>query len=162
MSGASTMDQKIRDLLTAPNFAHIATVRRDGTASVTPIWCDLREDLVLVNGMQGRAWPRNLIRDPRVTISVSALGNPYECATLRGHALEPTTDDAEEHFHYLFQKYRGRALPADSDEPTDNDMPGRVLFRVVVESAHYQWQPPPGATEEYDAFLEQIMNSATS
>jgi hypothetical protein len=43
------------------------------------------------------------------------------------------------------------------DRPPDADAPGRVLFRVVVESAHYQWQPPPVATTEYDAFLAQIM-----
>jgi PPOX class probable F420-dependent enzyme len=156
------MDQKIRDLLTAPNFAHIATVRRDGSAAVTPVWVDLRDDLVLVNGMPGRGWPRNLSRDPRVTLSVTALGNPYECATLRGHTLAPTTDDAEEHFRYLFQKYRNRTLPAGDDEPSDDDRSGRILIRVVVESAHYQWQPPPGATDEYDAFLARVMGAATS
>jgi len=157
------MDQKIRDLLTAPNFAHVATVRRDGSAAVTPTWVDLRDDLVLLNGTQGRGWPRNLIRDPRVTVSVSALANPYHCATLRGRALAPTTDDAEEHFQHLFRKYRDRALPSGGeDEPSDSAMPGRILFRVVVESAHYQWQPPPGAADEYDAFLAQIMNSASS
>ncbi|GIE78011.1 PPOX class F420-dependent enzyme [Actinoplanes philippinensis] len=154
------MDQKLRDLLTGPNFAHVATVRRDGSPSVTPTWVDLRDDLVLLNGMQGRGWPRNLIRDPRVTVSVTALGNPYECATLRGHALAPTTDDAEEHFRHLFRKYRDRTLPTGGDnDPQDNDMPGRILFRVVIESAHYQWQPPPGATEEYDAFLAEILHS---
>jgi PPOX class probable F420-dependent enzyme len=155
------MDEKIRNLLRAPNFAHIATVRRDGSAAVTPVWVDLQGDLALVNGMAGRAWPRNLVRDPRVTLSVSALANPYECATLRGHALDPTTDDAEDHFHQLFKKYRNRTLP-NIDAPPNDDVASRLLFRVVVESAHYQWQPPPDATDEYDAFLARIISSTPS
>jgi PPOX class probable F420-dependent enzyme len=156
------MDEKVRSLLRAPNFAHIATVRRDGSAAVTPVWVDLEGDLVLVNGMTGRAWPRNLTRDPRVTLSVSALANPYECATLRGHALDPTTDDAEDHFHRLFGKYRGRPIPTNIDVPPNVDLPGRVLFRVVVESVSYQYQPPPEATDEYDAFLARMISSTPS
>ncbi|WNV88976.1 TIGR03618 family F420-dependent PPOX class oxidoreductase [Umezawaea sp. Da 62-37] len=149
------MDEKVETLLRAPNFAHIATVRRDGSASATPVWVDLEDDLVLVNGMAGRVWPRNLARDPRITVSVSALANPYECATLRGHALAPTTEDADAHFDRIFEKYRNRTMPPSDDDPQEHD---RLLFRVVVESTHYQWQPPPGATAEYDAFLAQIMN----
>ncbi|PRY36846.1 TIGR03618 family F420-dependent PPOX class oxidoreductase [Umezawaea tangerina] len=156
------MDEKIKNLLRAPNFAHIATARRDGSASVTPVWVDLHEDLVLINGMPGRAWPRNLDRDPRITVSVSALDNPYECATLRGRALAPTTDDAEAHFRRLFEKYRARPLPAEAAAPPDDATPGRLLFRVVVESAHYQWQPPPGATAEFDEFLARMMSAPSS
>src|SRR5690242_2221521 len=159
------MDEKLESLLRAPNFAHVATVRPDGSASVTPVWIDLEGDLVLVNGMAGRAWPRNLIRDPRITLSVSALGNPYECATVGGYALAPTTHDAEDQFRRLFEKYRNRRMPSTPDEPVGTGEPtatDRVLFRVVVESVHYQWQPPPGATDEYDAFLAKIMDSEPS
>ncbi|WP_410673363.1 pyridoxamine 5'-phosphate oxidase family protein [Amycolatopsis sp. cmx-4-68] len=154
------MDEKVSALLRAPNFAHIATTRRDRSASVTPVWVDVEGEHVLVNGTPGRAWARNLSRDPRVTLSVSALGNPYECATLRGHSLTPVAEGAEEHFQRLFRKYRNRTIPASDDTPPDDSF-SRRIFRIEVESVHYQWQPAPDAAEEYDAFLAQMMNPAS-
>ena len=32
----------------------------------------------MLNTAEGRAWPRNLERDPRVTLTVQNLENPYE------------------------------------------------------------------------------------
>jgi PPOX class probable F420-dependent enzyme len=160
MQKEKLVDDKVSALLRAPNFAHIATTRRDGSASVTPVWVDVEGDYVVVNGTPGRAWGRNLSRDPRVTLSVSALDNPYECATIRGHSLSPVADGAEEHFQRLFRKYRNRSIPSSGDTPPDESF-SRRIFRIQVESVHYQWQPAPDAAEEYDAFLAQIMDSAS-
>jgi PPOX class probable F420-dependent enzyme len=159
------MDEKVKSLLRAPNFAHVATVRRDGSAAVTPMWVDLEEDLVLINGVTGRTWTRRLIRDPRVTMTVPALANPYECATLRGYALPPTIEDAGDHMDRLHQKYRNRPIPTplNSLGAAQRGTNERVLFRVVVESASYRYEPPPGATaDEYDAFLAEFISSMSS
>jgi PPOX class probable F420-dependent enzyme len=157
------MDEKVRALLRGPNFAHVATVRPNGSAAVTPMWVDLEGDLVLLNGMPGRAWPRNLIRDPRVTICVSAVDNPYECATLRGRALEPTTGDAAEQFHQMMSKYRPEMpTPPGTQREESQAVMDRILFRVVVEKVLYQWQPGPGADDEYIAWVTEMMSSMGS
>lgn len=158
------MDERVRKLLLAPNFAHVATARADGTASVTPTWVDWQDGHILLNSTPRRAWVKNLMRDPRVTLAVSALDNPYECATIRGHVVDTTTDGAEEHFAQLFAQYRNRSMPSNDDaaEPDPHDPDRRKLIRIAVDSTHYQWQPGPGATEEYDAFLAEIMNSAAT
>ncbi|MBN9795543.1 PPOX class F420-dependent oxidoreductase [Pseudonocardia sp. TMWB2A] len=164
MTRRDTMDEKILALLLGPNFAHVATARADGSPSVTPTWVDWRDDHVLLNSTPGRAWVKNLTRDPRVTLSVSAVDNPYECATIRGHMVATTTDGAEEHFTQLFAQYRNRPMPFgdDGDEPDSQDPDRRELVLIAVDSTHYQWQPGPGASEEYDAFLAQIMNPPTA
>jgi PPOX class probable F420-dependent enzyme len=158
------ISERVRNLLLEPNFASVATVRRDGSAAVTPMWVDLDGDAVLLNGEIGRAWTRRLSRDPRVTLTVSALTNPYECATLRGNALAPTADNAEEQYQRLWGKYRNRPMPAPLDIGGALRLgpSARVLFRVVVESASYRYEPPPKANaDEYDAFLAQLASKVS-
>jgi Pyridoxamine 5'-phosphate oxidase len=53
------------------NFAYLGAIRSDGSAAVTPVWVDLADDLVVVNGVTGRAWAKHLLADPRVTVCVT-------------------------------------------------------------------------------------------
>jgi PPOX class probable F420-dependent enzyme len=102
-----TLDDRDRALLEAPNFAHVATLRRDGTPEVVPVWVDVDGDRVLLNSAEGRSWPKNLDRDPRVTVTVTNMENPYEYVTIRGHLAEKTTEGADEHIDKLAKKYLG-------------------------------------------------------
>ena len=44
-----------RDLLDSKkSFAHIATLMKDGTPQVTPVWIDFKDGKVLVNSARGR------------------------------------------------------------------------------------------------------------
>jgi PPOX class probable F420-dependent enzyme len=140
------VDRRIKSLIEGRNFGHIATARRDGSAAVNPIWVDLEEDVVLINGTKDRAWTANVGRDPRVTLSVCAISNPYECATLRGTAHSIDTDPIA-HFDRLFRKYRGAALPAGTE------IGDRVLFSIAVERTRYRFEPPPGSGGRFDEWL---------
>jgi PPOX class probable F420-dependent enzyme len=103
----TTLDDRDRELLEAPNFAHVATLRHDGTPQVVPVWVDVDDDRVLLNSVEGRSWPRNLERDPRVTLTVTNMESPYEYVTIRGHLAEKTTEGADEHIDKLAKKYLG-------------------------------------------------------
>ena len=93
-----------REILTGKNFAHLATLMRDGSPQVTPVWVDFDGTNVLVNAVAGRVKVRNMDRDPRVALSV------LECG-------KPDTPDEDRKFLILlmadeeYQRNRRRRLP---------------------------------------------------
>ena len=104
---AATISEKERALLEAPNFAHVATVRADGSPHGVLVWVDLEGDRVALNSAEGRAWPRNVERDPRISLTIANGENPYEYVEIRGRVVERTTEGADEHIDALAKKYMG-------------------------------------------------------
>jgi len=102
---SASIDDRSRELLEAENFAHVATITRDGTPHVAVAWIDVDGDVVQVNSAEGRDWPANLRRDPRVTIVVANHENPYEYVTIKGEAIEITPEGADQHIDSLAKKY---------------------------------------------------------
>ena len=51
-------------------FGTLATVWADGRPHQAVVWYLLRGDTVVINSMVGRAWPTNLLRDPRCSMLV--------------------------------------------------------------------------------------------
>ena len=101
------LETAIRQLLEAKNFAHVATIGKDGTPHVVPVWVHTDGENVFLNSSEGRAWPSNLERDPRVTITVTNHENPYEYVEIRGRVAEKTHEGAKEHIDELAKKYLG-------------------------------------------------------
>jgi PPOX class probable F420-dependent enzyme len=80
-----------REFLARPRaFATLSTIAADGAPRSAVIWYTLRDEDILVNSAVGRAWPTNLLRDPRYSLS---LENGYEWLGARGTA-EAITDQA--------------------------------------------------------------------
>lgn len=104
---SATIDGRAEELLQAKNFCHVATLRADGSVHGVPVWVDVQDGRPVLNTAEGRAWPANLARDPRVTLTVQNLENPYEYLAVRGTAAERTTDGADEHIDLLAKKYMG-------------------------------------------------------
>lgn len=105
---SATIDDRTLELLRAPNFCQVATLRRDGTPHVTPVWVDEQDGKVVLNTADGRAWPANLKRDARVTLSVQNRDNPYEYVQIRGHEADRTHEGADEHIDQMAKKYLGQ------------------------------------------------------
>ena len=105
---ASPLPDDVRELLEAPNFAHLATLMPDGSPQVTAVWVDYDGQYVLVNTAEGRQKPRNIRRDRRVALSVISQENPYSWATIRGRVVELTHDGADAHIDKLAKKYLGQ------------------------------------------------------
>ncbi len=97
-----------QELIDEPNFAFVATLRKDGTPLVNPIWIDRDGDTILVNSSRGRAWPANLERDGRVTLTVPNRENQYEYVAIRGHLAGVTEEGADAHIDSLAKKYLGQ------------------------------------------------------
>lgn len=119
------------ELLKAKNFCHVATLRADGSVHVAPVWVDVQDGRPVLNSAEGRTWPRNLERDPRVTLTVQNIENPYEYVTIRGRVAERTHEGADEHIDALAKKYLDKDIyPAR--EPGEQ----RVIIRVEPEHVH--------------------------
>jgi PPOX class probable F420-dependent enzyme len=102
---STTIEGRAEELLRGRNFAHIGTLRADGSVQVSPTWVDLQDGRVALNTAEGRAWPRNLERDPRITLEVQNFENPYEYLEIRGRVAERTHEGADEHIDLLAKKY---------------------------------------------------------
>ncbi len=63
-------------LFLGKNFGTVATVRSDGSPHLTVLWLDWDGQNVLLNTAYGRAKPRHLQRDPRVTVTVFPPEDP--------------------------------------------------------------------------------------
>jgi PPOX class probable F420-dependent enzyme len=129
-SSHSTLTEDQVALLREKVLAHVATVMPDGSPHVTPVWVDTDGEAVLFNTAKGRLKYRNLSRDPRVAISLSAKDNDYRTVVMRGRA-EFIEEGADAHIDRLAKKYLG----ADS---YPGRQPGevRVTVRVVPETIH--------------------------
>ena len=120
----ATIPENFRDIFAKKAFAHVATVGRDGTPQVTPVWVDYDGTHVRFNTARGRVKDKNLQRSPKVALSVQDPDNPYRYVQVRGRVVEMTEKDADAHIDALSKKYTGRDKYA-------NRRPGEV--RVIVK-----------------------------
>jgi PPOX class probable F420-dependent enzyme len=93
-------------LLQEPNFATVGTLNHDGSTQLSIVWIDWDGEHVLFNTATGRVKPRNLERDPRVSVLVVDRQDGYRWVAVRGVA-ELTTEGADEHIDKLARKYTG-------------------------------------------------------
>lgn len=105
---AVKLSAKARALLERPVLVHLATLMRDGSPQVTPLWVDTDGDHILVNTAEGRVKTRNVQRDPRVALSATDPANPYSTLFVRGRVVEVRSQGADAHIDKLAQKYLSR------------------------------------------------------
>ncbi len=120
--------EKYRDLFTKRAFASLATLMPDGSPQVTPVWCDLDGDLVIVNSARGRQKDKNIRRDPRVALAIIDPENPYRYLEIRGRVVEITEQGADAHIDKMAKKYLG----ADK-YPYRQPSEVRVMFKIQPE-----------------------------
>ena len=72
----------------------IATLRRDGSPHIVPVWFWWNAGAVTIWTTETRVWVQNLLRDPRVAFSVQTFEEPYPAVMVRGTATIATADDA--------------------------------------------------------------------
>lgn len=107
MTTRTELPEPARDLIEGKNFAHLATVMRDGSPQVSPVWIALRGDNILINTAEGRLKTRNMRRDPRVAISIAGQDNAYQRVSIRGRVIEMTHEGADADIDMLAKKYVG-------------------------------------------------------
>src|SRR5688500_3460371 len=97
------------DILDKKAFAHLATLMKDGSPQVSPVWIDHKDGKILVNTAKGRVKDRNMRRNPRVPLSISVPDNPYMQIPRRGRVVDIAEDEtADAHIDRMAQKYLGK------------------------------------------------------
>jgi PPOX class probable F420-dependent enzyme len=125
------IEGRAEELLKAKNFCHVATLRADGSVHGVPVWVDVQDGQPVLNTAEGRAWPRNLERDPRVTLTVVNVENPYEYVEVRGRVAERTHEGADAHIDTMAKKYMGV-----DEYPLRQPGEQRVIIRVEPDHVH--------------------------
>jgi PPOX class probable F420-dependent enzyme len=125
---STKVEGRAAELLNDKNFCLVSTLRADGSVHAVPVWVDLQDGLPTLNSAEGRAWPRNLERDPRVTLTVQNMENPYEYVEIRGTVAERTHEGADEHIDAMAKKYMGA-----EEYPLRQPGEQRVIIRVEPE-----------------------------
>ena len=96
-------------LLDGKNIGHVATVSKDGSPHVTPVWIDHEGDeYVLINIANTRVKLSNMKREPRVAVSIAAQDNPYNHITIFGRVVDVKAEGADAHIEKLAKKYTGK------------------------------------------------------
>ncbi|OAI39664.1 hypothetical protein AYO39_00300 [Actinobacteria bacterium SCGC AG-212-D09] len=127
----SITDPGPQELLSAPNYAVVSTVNKDGSLHSTIVWVSSEGDEIAINSAVGRLWPTNLERDPHVSVVVFESGNPYHFVEIRGTATG-SIDGADEHINALAKKY------IDQDEyPFRQPGEQRIKFVIDPERVRY-------------------------
>lgn len=119
-----SFDDSVRALLDGKNFASVATLGPDGAPHNSVVWMKREGDTVLFSSVDDRQKIRNLRRDPRVSLTVFDLANPYTSVEIRGTA-EILPDPDKRLPHDLAHKYLG------IDPPGENEDEARVVVRVL-------------------------------
>ena len=125
---AFSLSDETKALLDGRNFAVLATINPDGGPQTSAMWVGRDGDDVLFSTVAGRRKHRNMLRDPRVSVTVIDSADPYSYVELRGRAT--MTEDIGRRFDIgLSWKYDGK-------DPGE-DVPGavRLIVRVVVDKA---------------------------
>jgi len=115
-----TIPDSHRDLLTLP-VVTLGTIDPDGRPQLTEVWFLAEDGEVKLSLNTSRQKVQNLQRDPRCSVLLLDLANPYRYVELRGDAVITPDDD------YAFADRVGEKYGADLRE---NDRPGET--RVVV------------------------------
>lgn len=110
------LNPEIRAHFDTAAVAHLATVLPDGSPHSVPLWVGTRgDDIVFLTGPDSRK-ARNLRRDPRVALSLTAVDNPFLPVLVRGRVVEWLEgDEAWEIIDRIAEKYIGAPYSRDQE-----------------------------------------------
>jgi PPOX class probable F420-dependent enzyme len=124
------IDDAVQELATSVNFATLTTLMPDGTPQSHVMWVDADASHVMINTEVHRTKFRNLLRDPRATVTIWDLDDPYRFAEVRGRMVEHITGpEARAHIDACSQRYLGHAYTS----PITSE---RVIVRIAADHVY--------------------------
>jgi PPOX class probable F420-dependent enzyme len=123
-----TLSDTTKALLDGRNYAVLATINADGSPQTSAMWVGRDGDDLLFSTVEGRLKHRNMLRDPRVSVTILDAADGESYVELRGRA-SITVDTDLAVGHLLSHKYDGKDhAPAGPGQV-------RVAVRVEVDKA---------------------------
>jgi PPOX class probable F420-dependent enzyme len=99
---------KYRDIFDKKAFCYVATVGKEGTPQITPVWCEFDGTHIVVNTARGRVKDKNLAKNPRVAVAAADPDNPYRSVQVRGRVADVTEQGADAHIDKMAKMYIGQ------------------------------------------------------
>jgi PPOX class probable F420-dependent enzyme len=114
------------DLLDKPTFAHLATVRPDGSPQTNVMWFAWDGERIRMTHTKTRQKFRNLADEPRIALSIADPDNNYRFIEVRGVVESIEDDDDQASFYQSLQKRYGQSYPI-------TDAAVRVILNIRPE-----------------------------
>ena len=111
-------------------FANVATVMKDGSPQVTPVWFDYTAGKIRINTARGRVKARTLKEGSRIAMAIMDPENPYRYIQVRGRVVSVTENGANAHIDSLVKKYLGK-----DKYPFAQPGEVRVMYEIEPTSA---------------------------
>jgi PPOX class probable F420-dependent enzyme len=122
------MDDKAVKLFQDKNLVFISTLMKDGSPQLSPVWANYDDGHILVNTAEGRIKHQNVLRDPRIAVSVVSRNNSLDMTTIRGKVVEIIPDPEYKHADRLTMQYMGR-----DHYPFKREDEKRIIFKIKPE-----------------------------
>ncbi|MEE8181360.1 MAG: PPOX class F420-dependent oxidoreductase [Nitrosopumilaceae archaeon] len=122
------MESKVINLLNGKNLVFIATIMKDGSPQVSPVWADFEDEHIMVNTAEGRIKHKNVLRDPRIALSIVDSNNPLDMTSIKGTVVEIIPDYDYIHANKLTKKYLGKET-----YPFRRENEKRIIFKIKPE-----------------------------
>ncbi len=122
------MESKVINLLNGKNLVFITTIMKDGSPQVSPVWADFEDEHIMVNTAEGRIKHKNVLRDPRIALSIVDSNNPLDMTSIKGTVVEIIPDYDYIHANKLTKKYLGKET-----YPYRRENEKRIIFKIKPE-----------------------------
>ena len=119
------MDLKVQRLFQQKNLIFISTINSDGSPQLTPVWGNYDDGYVLVSTAEGRLKHKNVLRDPRVSISVVDHNNPLNMTTIKGEVIEIIPD-----YDYIYANKLTKQYMGIDEYPFKRPGEKRIIFKI--------------------------------
>ena len=80
------LSERLEEFLEKPNLGILATLRKDGSPHLTVVWYEWSDGEVFLTVTDTRVKYKNVMRDARVSLAVTANEHPYKEVVLEGIA----------------------------------------------------------------------------
>ena len=125
------LDADVVRLAKGKNLATVVTLMPEGQPQALLTWVDTDGEHILVNTEPQRQRARNIRRDPRITMLIHSIDDPWDWAEVRGHVVETITgEQARQHIDELSRKYVGR----DYRNPIGPQ--GRIILKIAADKVN--------------------------
>jgi PPOX class probable F420-dependent enzyme len=122
-----TLPDDYADLLERPLFAHLATVRPDGSPQSSVMWFAWDGSRLRFTHTKNRQKFANLAHEPRVALSIADPDDGYRFLEVRGRVETIEDDDDKASFYRSLQERYGNVYDV-------HDADVRVIVTVVPET----------------------------
>ena len=106
------LDNKTIQMASGPNYATLTTLFKNGVPQTHLMWVYTDGENILINTEIHRFKYKNILKDPRVTVTIWKHDNPFKFVEVRGEVIaEITGQEARDNIDKLSQKYWEKPYP---------------------------------------------------